>query len=441
MAFWGLLIVLGACSGNMDDQLPVVATNGILSLTDSTFESGGNVTSEGVNAVLKRGICWNTTGKPTVKGSTKTEDGVGAGLFRSKITGLLQDTKYYYRAYATNSAGTSYGEEYVVVTKKSVTIPTITTMPLSDIELTTAECGGIVSANGGDSILRCGVCWDTNPTPTTSSPGIVVLDYNQPVYYCTLKNLNYSTRYYVRSFAVNSKGVAYGEILSFTTKTLPAFELTSIGGGRFQMGSNDGEVNEQPVHWVTLDQFKIGTREVTVELWNAVMPNSEFRNEPNDLPISNVSYNDVMMFITRLDLATNTNYRLPTEAEWEFVAGEGVDARTLYAAGLNDTSTFTRRAWYVSNADGAVHPVGSLQSNKLGVFDMGGNVMEWCQDWYGDYSSSEVLNPKGPSSGTKKVLRGGSFADPALFCRTSMRLFQNPSSSNKMMGFRIALTK
>jgi len=251
--------------------------------------------------------------------------------------------------------------------------------------------------------------------------------------------LNYSTKYYVRAFAVNSKGVSYGENTSFTTKILPEISMVSVVGDRFQMGSYSGSSNEQPVHWVTLSNFKIGMTEVSVELWNAVMPNSQFRNEQNILPISNVTMNMAMDFITRLGLVTNKNYRLPTEAEWEFVAGEGSGPRTIYAAGLNDTVSFAQRAWYAFNADDQIHSIGSLLPNKLGIFDLAGNVSEWCIDWYGDYSNSDVLNPKGPSSGNKKVLRGGSFIDAAANCRTTARQLLDPNTGNRTTGFRIAI--
>jgi len=217
--------------------------------------------------------------------------------------------------------------------------------------------------------------------------------------------------------------------------------MVSVVGDQFQMGSYSGSSNEQPVHWVTLSNFKIGMTEVSVELWNAVMPNSQFRNEQNNLPISNVSMNMVMDFITKLALVTKKNYRLPSEAEWEYAAGEGSGARTIYAAGVNDTIDFFDRAWYAFNSDDQIHPVGQLLPNKLGIFDMGGNVSEWCSDWYGDYSSGADTNPKGPSSGTKKVLRGGSFVDVAVGCKTTIRRYLDPNEVRRTNGFRIALSE
>lgn len=434
-------LVLSGCSRDLDANLPKVTTAGIISLTETTFESGGAVISDGGYSILKRGVCWSSTSEPTAASENKTEDGVGIGTFRSKVTGLTPETRYYYRAYATNSEGTAYGEELSFVTKDALFAPTVTTNAVSSIELTTAECGGIVTGNGGDPVVRCGVCWDTNPNPTTSLSTKVVLTYSTPNFDCTLINLNFSTTYYVRSFAVNTKGVSYGENRTFTTKKMPDIALVSVVGGTFQMGSTVGPSNEQPLHWVTLSNFKIGKTEVSVELWNAVMPDNQFRNEQNALPISDVTMNMAMDFITRLCKVTNLNYRLPTEAEWEYVAGEGSVARTLYAAGLNDTASFAERAWYGFNSNEQIHPIGTLLPNKLGIFDLAGNVSEWCFDWYGDYSGSAVTNPKGPTSGNKKVLRGGSFMDAASNCRTSIRQGLDPNSKNSTTGIRIALSE
>jgi len=436
-----VLMVLIGCSRDLDANLPKVQTNGIISYTDSTFETGGTVLSDGGNSVTSRGICWSSTGEPKAVEGFKTTDGVGIGVFRSKVKGLMSETKYYFRAYATNSEGTAYGEEHSFVTKRLVSIPTIQTSTVSSIELITAECGGSISSNGGDTITRCGICWDTNPNPTTSSATKVVLTHTSDVFSCSMAELNFSTTYYVRAFAVNSKGVAYGETQTFKTKVMPAFDMKSITGGTFQMGSYSGSSNEQPAHWVTLNNFKIGKTEVTVELWNAVMPNDQFRNEVNNLPISNISFNTVMDFITRLGLATKKNYRLPTEAEWEYVAGEGSGTRTSYAMGLKDTVGINNRAWFSLNSDNGTHPVGVLLPNKLGVYDMAGNVAEWCNDWFGDYSSADVTNPKGAASGTKKVYRGGSFSDAPEACRTSARLSLDPNFPKSYIGFRIALNE
>lgn len=436
-----VVLLLSGCSRDLDANMPKVQTNGIISITESSFECGGTVTSDGGFSITSRGICWSATAEPTAVEGFKTVDGVGIGTFRSKINDLLPETRYYYRAYATNSEGTGYGEEQSLVTKKASFVPTVTTNLVSSIELISAECGGTVTANGGDSIVRCGICWSTSPNPTTSLTTKVVLTYTSEYYTCSLTDLSYSTTYYVRAFAVNTKGVAYGDNRMFSTKVLPSIELVSVTGGSFQMGSNSGFSNEQPVHSVTLSDFEIGKTEVSVELWNAVMPTNQFRNEQNILPISSVSMNMVMDFITRLGLVTKKNYRLPTEAEWEYAAGEGSGARTIYAAGVNDTVDFFDRAWYAFNADDQIHPVGLLLSNKLGIFDMGGNVSEWCNDWYGGYSSEACANPNGPSSGAKKVLRGGSFIDAAVGCKTTIRQYLDPNEVRRTNGFRIALNE
>lgn len=434
-------LVLSGCSRDANEGLPKVQTNGAISLSDTTFECGGTVLSDGGNKVTSRGLCWSATSEPRAVEGFMTKDGTGTGTYRSKIIGLVPETRYYYRAYATNSEGTSYGEEQTFVTKRSLFAPTVSTGLVTEIELITAECGGYVTATGGDSVVRYGVCWDTNPNPTTSSTTKVVLNYNTPNFTCTLANLMHSTTYHVRAFAVNTKGVSYGENRTFTTKVLPPIEMVSVSGGTFSMGSNNGLSNEQPVHSVSLGNFKMGKTEVTVEMWNAVMPNSMNRNEVNLFPVSGVSFNTVMDFITRLGLATKKNYRLPTEAEWEYAAGGGQSARYLYAAGLNDTVGFSARAWFALTSDFQKHTVSGLLPNNLGFFDLAGNVAEWCNDWYGDYTGEAVSNPKGPTSGIKKVFRGGSFSDEPDKCKTTARQNLDPNSPNTTLGFRLALTE
>lgn len=434
-------LVLSGCSRDADEGLPKVQTNVVISVSDTTFECGGTVLSDGGNKVTSRGLCWSSTSEPMAVEGLMTKDGTGTGTYRSKILGLIPETRYYYRAYATNSQGTSYGEIKMFVTDKGVFAPTVSTGLVTDIELITAECGGYVTATGGDSVVRYGICWGVNPNPTTSSTTKVVLNYTTRDFSCTIANLNYSTTYHVRAFAVNSKGVSYGENRTFTTKVLPPIEMVAVAGGTFSMGSNNGLSNEQPVHSATLGNFKLGKTEVTIELWNAVMPNSMNRNEVNNLPVSGVTFNTVMDFITRLGLATKKNYRLPTEAEWEYAAGGGQGSRFLYAAGLNDTVGFSARSWFSLNSDAEKHTVASLLPNNLGIFDLAGNVAEWCNDWYGDYTSEALSNPKGPSSGTKKVFRGGSLSDDPAKCKTTARQNLDPNTPNSTLGFRIALTE
>jgi hypothetical protein len=180
--------------------------------------SGGNISSDGGSAVTSRGICWSTATSPTIAGS-HTTDGTGVGVFASSITGLTANTVYYIRAYATNFAGTSYGNELTFTTTTSSTaLPTVTTTPVTAITTVTAAGGGNVTADGGATVTARGVCWATTANPvatgnhTTDGTGT-------GIFTSAITGLTAGATYHVRAYAVNSVGTAYGSDLIFTTTT------------------------------------------------------------------------------------------------------------------------------------------------------------------------------------------------------------------------------
>jgi formylglycine-generating enzyme required for sulfatase activity len=193
------------------------------------------------------------------------------------------------------------------------------------------------------------------------------------------------------------------------------------------------------MHYVTLSDFFIGQTEVTQELWSAIMDSvpSRFQNDPTN-PVENVSWEDCQLFIAKLNALTGATFRLPTEAEWEYAARGGKNAqRKLYAGSDNPDEV----VWYRDNSLGSSHPVGLKKSNELGLYDMGGNVWEWCADWYGAYSSISQINPVGPDSSTtnRRVVRGGSWAYDANNCRVTVRNGQVETDKKVDIGFRLAL--
>ncbi len=219
------------------------------------------------------------------------------------------------------------------------------------------------------------------------------------------------------------------------------FTMVKVKGGTFQMGAtaeqgSDAYDWEKPVHQVTLSDYSIGETEVTQELWRAVMGNnpSHFSGS-GQLPVEDVSWNDCQEFIKKLNQLTGENFRLPTEAEWEFAARGGTMSRGYKYAGSNNINEV---AWYDDNSNSRTHEVKTKQPNELGLYDMSGNVWEWCQDWYGNYSSSAMSNPTGPSSGSSRVFRGGSWSYGAWYCRVSIRYFIDPSYGGSIFGFRLA---
>jgi formylglycine-generating enzyme required for sulfatase activity len=212
-------------------------------------------------------------------------------------------------------------------------------------------------------------------------------------------------------------------------------ELVFVEGGTFQMGSSSGESDEQPVHSVTLSSFNIGKYEVTQAQWIAVMgSNPSSFSGCDNCPVEEVSWNEVQEFIRKLNAQTGKNYRLPTEAEWEYAARGGKQSRGYTYSGSNDLGSVAS-----NNSGSKKHAVGGKQANELGIYDMSGNVSEWCSDWYGNYSSYNETNPTGASSGQFRVLRGGSWADFASFCRSAFRSSDNPVSRRSYYGFRLVL--
>jgi formylglycine-generating enzyme required for sulfatase activity len=210
-----------------------------------------------------------------------------------------------------------------------------------------------------------------------------------------------------------------------------------IPAGTFIMGERD-----KP-HEVTLTQpFKMGVHEVTQAQYQQVMGNnpSEFKGANN--PVEMVSWEDAVKFCRKLsalpaEKAAGNVYRLPTEAEWEYACRAGTT--TKYSFG-DDESDLADYAWYGDNSGSKTHPAGVKQPNAWGLYDMHGNVWEWCQDWYGDYSSGAVRDPTGPSSGSSRVIRGGSWSFTAEFCRSASRDWYLPSSRNYSFGFRVSLS-
>lgn len=215
--------------------------------------------------------------------------------------------------------------------------------------------------------------------------------------------------------------------------------MVLINGGTFIMGAtyeqDEAMDREYPTHEVTLSSFKICKYEVTQELWQAVMGTNPSRNVGTKRPVDNVSWNDCQRFIKKLNSLTGKNYRLPTEAEWEFAARGGNYSQNNKYSG---SSYADETAWHSGNSGNTSHNVGQKLPNELGLYDMSGNVFEWCKDVFGDYSYNSQYNPSGPSSGNIHVGRGGGYNLGAKFCRVSGR---TPGKSNykaTSLGLRLA---
>lgn len=279
----------------------------------------------------------------------------------------------------------------------------------------------------------------------------------------------------VKTQATNfiSKLAGYGNDSKFTAidldnldifESLSYDEMVKVEGGTFTMGAtseqgSDYDSDELPTHQVTLSDYYIGKYEVTQKLWEYVMSYSGTCADGSSMsayasdvwlgsnpsssygvgdyyPAYYVSYNDIVdIFLPRLNKITGKTFRLPTEAEWEFAARGGKQSKGYKYSGSDNIGDV---AWYYENSD-ETHQVGTKEPNELGIYDMSGNVWEWCSDWYGSYSSSAQTNPTGPSSGSSRVLRGGSWSSNARNCRVSIRGSNYPASRRDYNGFRVVL--
>lgn len=220
------------------------------------------------------------------------------------------------------------------------------------------------------------------------------------------------------------------------------FKMKPVEGGTFQMGATpeqeDPYDDEKPVHSVTLSSYYIGETEVTQELWEVVTGNNPSYHKGSSNPVEQVTWDDCQAFIQKLNSLTGKTFRLPTEAEWEYAARGGNKSRGYQYSGSNAIGDV---AWYVDNSSGTTHPVKTKQPNELGIYDMSGNVSEWCQDWYGSYSSSSQTNPTGPSSGLYRVRRGGSWGNDAWDGRSSSRDCSTPGYANINLGLRLVFSE
>lgn len=225
-------------------------------------------------------------------------------------------------------------------------------------------------------------------------------------------------------------------------------KLVYVAPGSFQMGSTDSDIfsDEKPVHRVTISKgYWIGKYEVTQNEYQAIMGHNPSHFKGSNYPVESVSWNDAVKFCKKLSTREQSNgrlpsgydYRLPTEAEWEFAARGGTRSRGYKYSGSDDVDNV---AWYNSNLDNKTHEVGTKSGNELGIYDMSGNVWEWCYDWYGSsYNNGTQADPAGPVTGSYRVARGGCWGSDVRSCRSASRSAGSPVAAGDATGFRIAI--
>lgn len=273
------------------------------------------------------------------------------------------------------------------------------------------------------------------------SPLKVDLDFGEHEVRATRGSKSASTKIDVKQLGGND--VVHLKLLGNETYTVNgvSFVMVSVRGGTYKMGvlfnsDPEAETDEDPLHEVTLNDFYIGQCEVTQELWKAVMGSRKGSFKGNNLPVENVSWDDCQRFITTLNELTGGNFRLPTEAEWEYAARGGEKSKGYKYSGSNNVDEV---AWYTKTSnDSGTQQVGIKKPNELGIYDMSGNVWEWCNDYHAYYSSDPQFNPTGPKSGDHRIVRGGSWYIEAKNARVTKRGHRKQNERDKYIGFRLA---
>lgn len=346
-------------------------------------------------------------------------------------------------------------EDLTPVTPEEKQVPQVTTGQAQNITETVAELTGEVVADNGYRVIERGFVYSISENPDIENAGKVTSGRGLGEYSAVVRELKSNTTYHYKAYATNSQGTSYGEELTFTTEAeaVKTFNINNavltmvrVEGGTFQMGGSDESAKsyEKPVHNVTLDSYYIGLCEVTNEQWEAVvngrvpspMDDSIWYYEERFKPKNMVSHQECLEFISRLNALTGLKFSLPTEAQWEYAARGGNKSRGYRYAGSNDISAV---GWCYENSETQVAITGTKEGNELGLYDMTGNVNEWCSDWYGYYSSEDQTNPVGPDSGELRVMRGGSVINIEDECRISHRFGGEPGSHFFFVGFRLAL--
>ena len=356
----------------MTSGLPVVAsTTTVTDITATTASSGGNITSDGGGAITARGICWGTSANPTTSNSLSTVAGT-TGTYTSTMTGLTSGTLYYVRAYATNGAGTSYGTQISFTTKS---LPIVSTTTVTDITATTATSGGNLTNDGGLTITGKGVCWSTSPNPTIADSktanGVTAGNYAS-----NLTGLSPSTLYYVRAYATNTAGTAYGSQVSFTTEGLntvvtgtgKTWQNKNLGATQVATSRTDVNAYGDLYQWGRgTDGHQIRTSTSTTTRSTSDVPGNALFIKANSIDWRNPQNDNLWQGINGINNPCPTGFRIPTQAEWEA----------------------ERLTWISSNAEGAF--ASPLKLTLGGFrFDFNASVDYVGETGWGTYWSSTI---------------------------------------------------
>lgn len=463
----------GNDDGNDDLELPNIKITKIRDVTENSAICEVELLSDGGGAIIEKGVCYSKDSNPTISDNV-VKDESGENIFIANITDLEDGVKYNVRAYAINEKGISYGMVRNFTTIRIPEMPTIQTSSVSDITTLSALCEGKLIDLGGSNFVSKGFCWSTSQNPTIEDSCLVFIHPYPEKYKETISNLEENTTYYVRAYITTEMGTSYGEEITFKTVDVEYengyitidgvenYKMIPVEPGTFLRGyqNKDPEAphyyasvafDESPIHYVTLTTpYHIGETEVTQDLWYIVMGNKRpVWCEGERFPVDMAPWGWVMDFIERLNELTGTEFRLPTEAEWEFASIGGNESKGYIYSGSDNPDDV---AWY--NIEGvigrAIKEVKTKMPNELGLYDMHGNVFEYCSDNYDYYSAfvseeyQTIVDPVGVDYDRwGKVYRGGRAlnSDPRDFLsryRTGYG-YEEFHMTEFYKGFRLAL--
>lgn len=441
-------------SGELTKSIDVSqsAANPVMSLDVSTLEFASGSGSKSIK--ITSNTSWTVSSDQTWCSVSPT-----SGNNDGSVTVKVEENSSTAERTATITVKSEAGDQAVKVTQSGVAA--MLTLDAGSLEFAAGSGSKMfrISSNTTWAISSNQNWCSVSPTSGSNDGSVTVsVDENTSISSRTA-TITVESSSITRTLAVTQGGVevtpAPTPVFQDRTFTVGGvtFKMIYVEGGTFTMGAtseqgDDAYSEEKPAHTVTLSSYCIGETEVTQVLWQAVMgqkPTSDGSQWSNtyglgsNYPAYNVSWNDCQDFIKKLNAITGEIFRLPTEAEWEYAARGGNKSRGYKFAGSN---TIDDVAWYLSNSNSETHNVATKQANELGIYDMSGNVWEWCNDWYDSYSSSSQTNPKGPESGGYRVHRGGSWRFSAWCGRVSRRgedADSRPTIRDNDQGLRLAL--
>ena len=429
-----LLLYCWSCKKGGDDpinELFLFSNFTVSDVTETTVTC--NFTVSSVEGIQKAGVIYDLSTLLTQNPLTVSTTNVANENISVSIEGLTNNTFYYYKAFVVTVDGDS-----IISNLNSLrTNPRPLRISTRLIEVEFQE--QTVQFN-----VTCTIQWAI----TSNQPWCIVDpengDVNTTINVLIGENLTREDR--SATITVTAGDQAEEVIIeqSFPETDDIEPEMVFVEGGRFTMGCivDDCLDDEKPSHQVTVSHFHISKQEITQALWRTVMGDNLSYFKGDSLPVENVSWNEVQEFIGKLSRLTGKQYRLPTEAEWEFAARGGNKSMDYRFSGSNEADDV---AWYWNNIPSQVmgvegygtQTVGLKLPNELGIFDMSGNVFEWCSDWYGEYDSSDQTDPAGPASGAYRVVRGGSWSNGKQGVGVSNRGFIMPNLRFNYLGFRL----